>query len=272
MNLENPEHPLYQALRTNDVDALHLLLQSNNLRMNKFLPNIFQAAAESGAGEGAVLVYERLSPFITFGPDKIKCIFNAALECNNGAFFRKFFDKFRLQIKSPDIQKFLEYGLKHGNADIVCETADHIYSAFFLTRFTHAMKTELGRHCVLEYFNQELSHYRSDRSTRFSLFLDEVLRKPNTAQSIVVLLSDTRHFNTRCEIFFNHLTEKNWSYLDAVAAVVDPQALIEAVQTYQAKYSNPQSCYLETWLTQQCKERILNHIDSSKPALAKRKM
>lgn len=162
--------------------------------------------------------------------------------------------------------------MKHGNADIVCETADHIYSAYFLTRFTHALKTELGPHCVLEYFNQELNNYRSNHSNRFSLFLDETLRKPNTAQSLVVLLSDKRHFNTRWEIFFNHLTEKKWSYLDAVAAHVDPQALIEAVHTYQTKYSNPQSRYLETWLTRQCKKRILNHIDSSKPTLEKRKM
>lgn len=272
MNLNNPQHPLYQALRANDVEALHSLLQSNNLRMNKFLPNIFKAAAESGAGDGAVLVYERLSSFITFGPDKVKAIFDAALEFNNGVFFRKFFETFRLQIKSSDIQKFFNYGLKHGNADIVCETADHIYSAFFLTRFAHALKTESGRHCVLEYFNQELQNYRSDRSNRFALFLNDVLRKPNAAQSVVVLLSDTRHFNTRWEIFFNHLTEKTRPYLDAVAANVDPQALIEAVHTYQAKYSNPQSRYLEPWLTQQCKERILNHIDSSKPTLAKRKM
>lgn len=209
MNLHNPEHPLYQALRANDVEALHGLLQSNNLRMNKFLPNIFKAAAESVAGDGAVVVYKRLSPFIAFGPDKIKAIFNAAIGCNNGAFFRKFFKEFRLQIKSRDIEKFFEYGLKHGNADIVCETADHIYSAYFLTRFTHALKTELGRHCVLEYFNQELNNYRSNHSNRFSLFLDETLRKPNTAQSLVVLLSDKRHFNTRWEIFFNHLTKKN---------------------------------------------------------------
>lgn len=110
MNLHNPEHPLYQALRANDVEALHGLLQSNNLRMNKFLPNIFKAAAESVAGDGAVVVYKRLSPFIAFGPDKIKAIFNAAIECNNGAFFENFLKNFVFKLKAVILKNFLNTG------------------------------------------------------------------------------------------------------------------------------------------------------------------
>lgn len=270
MNLTHLDHPLYVALHNNDVNIISQWLKSNNLRLTKFVPQLFTVAAKSGHCEGAVLLLEKLAYFTSIDQKKIDILFKAASEYNNGQIFRALFDKYEAQISSGLNQKFFQNALDKGNADIVCETANSIYSSIFLDRFLKALRTEPGRHCIREYLTEEVGRSRVHRDNRFGLFLGEILRRRDPEQNLIFILNDARDFSKRFEIFIGYLHPSQWGYLNIVADAVDYTLVEKAVRDYQ-KGSNNKTRF-EDWLSERSKQRILQELAPVAAPSTKRKM
>lgn len=271
MMLKNTNHGFYTALRNNDVAEVLRWLQNPNLRLTKFIGPIFEAAAASQHAEGGVAVYDHIvDKQYHLSKQEIEGIFASAHQANNGALFYALFEDLRLHIDSTAIGKYFESALKKGNGEIVCATANHVYSSIFTDRMVKALRAEQSVGAVQAYMRMEVPNSDPYSTNRFSMLVWTLLRKQQY-DMLATLVADDQHLSERLRRLFIAISDEEVpAVLNALVKKMDFDTLAHEIAVYNTSHRPFEQ--LSLWVADHSKKGLWNNLPSVSRSALKKKL